>query len=224
MRANRPRRPAPDKSAKETILDAAEHVFAGHGFDGTTMRLIAERAGVAQALLHYHFKTKEALYGSLFERRSSKINSSREDFLDDLLGRKKSPALEDVLRVMLMPAAAAGANQSGDYEMFQQIVSPLSFATDARSRKLMVRHYDPIARRFIAEFRRAVPGLSEDAAVWAYLFALGARQQAQARTDRARRLSKIKSKNASAAEAFLVPFIAAGIRAVTPQSARSRKV
>ena len=44
------------------IVDAALHAFAEHGFDGATWRMIADRAGVAQGLLTYHFGDKEALW------------------------------------------------------------------------------------------------------------------------------------------------------------------
>jgi AcrR family transcriptional regulator len=51
----------PKANSRDAILDAAERLFANSGFDGTSMRSIAEAADVAQALLHYHFGTKERL-------------------------------------------------------------------------------------------------------------------------------------------------------------------
>jgi len=202
-------------SLKVVIQDAAEHVFAAHGFEGTSMRLIAERAGVAQALLHYHFKNKATLYASLFERRSSPINAGRLRHLDALLKKKEKPTLEDILESMLLPPATIGKGHGGDYEKYQQLVTALSFSADPRSKALMVRYYDPIARRFIAEFQKAVPGLSEAASVWSYLFALGARHQAQATTARSERLlAKKNVKGGKHAASFLLPFVAAGIRAL----------
>jgi AcrR family transcriptional regulator len=180
-------------------------------------------------LLHYHFKNKATLYASLFERRSSPINAGRLRHLDALLKRKKNPTLEDILESMLLPPATIGKGHGGDYEVYQQLVTALSFSTDQRSHALMVRYYDPIARRFIAEFQKAVPGLSESASVWSYLFALGARHQAQARTARNERLLTRKSANArNNAAALLLPFVAAGIRALihlpqNPQSKRKAK-
>src|SRR5262249_1824395 len=65
--------PAPSRDA---ILDAAERLFADSGFDGTSMRSIAEAAGVAQGLLHYHFGTKERLFAEnvhkAFQHRSQR--------------------------------------------------------------------------------------------------------------------------------------------------------
>jgi TetR/AcrR family transcriptional regulator len=50
------------------ILEAAEAVFAEHGFGGATTAAIAARAGVPKANLHYYFSTKAMLYRAVIER------------------------------------------------------------------------------------------------------------------------------------------------------------
>jgi TetR/AcrR family transcriptional regulator len=47
---------------ENSILEAAETVFAEYGFKGATTSLIAERAKIPKANLHYYFPTKEELY------------------------------------------------------------------------------------------------------------------------------------------------------------------
>ena len=44
------------------ILSAAESCFARAGYEGASMREIAEVAGVSKSLLHYHFDSKEHLF------------------------------------------------------------------------------------------------------------------------------------------------------------------
>jgi TetR/AcrR family transcriptional regulator len=51
---------------KLKILRAAKTEFANKGFNGARMSSIAAIAGVNQALLHYHFESKENLYRSIF--------------------------------------------------------------------------------------------------------------------------------------------------------------
>ena len=46
------------KPGKERILDAAERLFARHGFYGISVRDITEAAGVDVALVSYHFGGK----------------------------------------------------------------------------------------------------------------------------------------------------------------------
>lgn len=52
---------------KVKILGAAKKMFARNGFEGTTVRQICEEAGVALALVSYHFGGKEKVFYALFE-------------------------------------------------------------------------------------------------------------------------------------------------------------
>jgi len=54
---------------KESILDAAEKLFSEMGYDGTSTRTIASKAGVNMAMLNYYFGSKDGLYKSVLERR-----------------------------------------------------------------------------------------------------------------------------------------------------------
>jgi TetR/AcrR family transcriptional regulator len=60
------------------ILAAALHVFAMSGFEGSSLRQIAEQAGVLHQLVVYHFKTKDALWrevvASIFEESMQEQN------------------------------------------------------------------------------------------------------------------------------------------------------
>lgn len=51
---------------RHRILEAASHLFAEYGYDSVTTRMIAERVGVTHKSVHYHYKTKEALYTAVF--------------------------------------------------------------------------------------------------------------------------------------------------------------
>lgn len=54
-------RPREDLTARARIRDAALEQFAEHGFEGATIRGIAEAAGVSAGLVQHHFGTKEGL-------------------------------------------------------------------------------------------------------------------------------------------------------------------
>ncbi len=49
-------------SKKEKILAAAQELFARYGYAGTTMKMVAEKAGVASGLVFHYFDTKENLF------------------------------------------------------------------------------------------------------------------------------------------------------------------
>ncbi|HVL85974.1 MAG TPA: TetR family transcriptional regulator [Pseudonocardia sp.] len=58
-------RPRDSALTRRALLDAARELFATEGYAGTTVRAIAERAGVNQALLFRHFGNKEALFAEV---------------------------------------------------------------------------------------------------------------------------------------------------------------
>lgn len=63
----------PDKKTKGErtagrILDVAEDLFARQGYDGTSLRQIAEKSGIQQPGLYNHFVGKQALYEAVLFR------------------------------------------------------------------------------------------------------------------------------------------------------------
>ena len=199
-------------SAQNAILDAAEQVFGREGFDGASMRTIAELAEVAQALLHYHFKNKEALYEAVFSRRADVIRTVRQQQLDEAFGGSDPVTLEDVLGILFMPLEDLLGTKRGDLQFYVQMVAEVTISGDERSIAIVKRFYDPSAEQFIAAFQKVLPGLMRERAVWAYLFAIGARMQAHSPSARSARLGV--TRNPRWSYTLLVPFAAAGIRAV----------
>ena len=52
---------------RRAILDAAREAFVRDGYEGVSMRQLAERVGCSHANLYLHFKDKEALFYCLVE-------------------------------------------------------------------------------------------------------------------------------------------------------------
>ena len=69
-------------SKKDALLLAAKELFGRHGYNGTTFKLISERAGVALGLLTHHYGNKEKLF-----------LAAGLDVLDNLLVRLREAAL-----------------------------------------------------------------------------------------------------------------------------------
>jgi TetR/AcrR family fatty acid metabolism transcriptional regulator len=61
---------------RERILDAAERVFARHGFFAAKVSEIAKDAGVADGTIYLYFKNKDDLLISLFEDRMREVNET----------------------------------------------------------------------------------------------------------------------------------------------------
>jgi len=84
-------------STKEALLRAAKKVFARKGYDGATVKDIAESAGVNVSLVSYHFDGKEKLFQTCIEQFAHSRLASAEKFL------KGPESLEDMrIRLGLM--------------------------------------------------------------------------------------------------------------------------
>lgn len=79
----RPGRPrAVDTNQRERLLDAAVECFASEGVAATSLRSIAQRAGVTPALVHYYFGSKEQLLDAFVaERIEPVVQALRESLL-----------------------------------------------------------------------------------------------------------------------------------------------
>ena len=65
------------------IIETAEELFADRGYDGTSVRDIADVAGVNVAMISYYFGSKEKLMEALFEHRIGSIQMRVESLLKD---------------------------------------------------------------------------------------------------------------------------------------------
>lgn len=67
------RRSVRGDATKELILEAARESLREQGYSGTSMRAVAERAGVQLSLVHYHFGSKQAVLVAVLERENEKL-------------------------------------------------------------------------------------------------------------------------------------------------------
>ena len=79
----------------ERILKAGTALFARHGFNGTTTRMIAEKARMNEAIIFRHFPSKKELYAEILK---SKIQENV--ILRDVESPGDPPDLETLLRTL----------------------------------------------------------------------------------------------------------------------------
>ncbi len=204
------------RDAADAILDAAEAVFADHGFAAATTRAIADLAKVNLALIHYYFRTKEQLFEAVFVRRSDEINDRRRVILAELFSGDSEPALEQILVALLRPTIEVGRMSNGGGFHYARMVVNVASGHDERSTRLTGMQYNGIAREFIDAIQKVVPGISREMAVWSYMHAINIAMPLMARNHRAAVLSDglCRDDDLDAVIDNAVTFIAAGIRAL----------
>lgn len=93
----------PDKSlvkseeTRKRILNAALDLFREKGFETTTMREIALRAGVATGAAYYYFDSKDAIVFAFYRQASEEMTPQLEDLLDKTTDiRKRLAGILDI--------------------------------------------------------------------------------------------------------------------------------
>ena len=75
-----PRSPAQNEQLREAstarVMEHALRRFAEHGYDGTTMKMIAASAGISPGLIYAYFPSKEALLRAIFLRSMDDVRAS----------------------------------------------------------------------------------------------------------------------------------------------------
>lgn len=66
--ARKPKKPILEQDTTERLLASATEIFSEKGFDGATVKAIADHAGVNISLISYHFKGKEGIFQKCVEK------------------------------------------------------------------------------------------------------------------------------------------------------------
>ncbi len=80
------------RRTEAAILDAARELFAEHGFERTTIRAVAARAGIDPALVMQHFGSKQGLFAE-----AARWSSEHETILQATSDSLPAAALDDLI-------------------------------------------------------------------------------------------------------------------------------
>jgi AcrR family transcriptional regulator len=217
---------ARSQPTRERILDAAERLFAQRGFHGVSIRDITGDAGVDVALANYHFGSKHGLLESVFSRRAGELNIERLGRLDALLAtdRRKAPTLEEIIDAFTHPLLDRSARGGPGWKSYFALVAEVNNSPEFGG-VLMSKTFDQVVQRFIEAIRRALPDCDDRDLYWAYHFLSGALTLTFAETGRIDKLSGgvCRSSDLDSVHQRLVPFCAAGFRALCAGNRRPRK-
>jgi len=155
------------------LLLAAERLFALHGPDGASARMIVAEAGQKNAsALNYYFETREALIEAICELRMSAINADRIEQVASYLSERPKPSerLRTLIEILCLPGLAPIYEAKGKsyFRRFlaQAINNPSTKFADARGsaasatrrRRQAHRHHDPRDELLIGASRSALRG------------------------------------------------------------------
>ena len=181
--AKRPGRPeGGNGKMREDILDAAEVVFANHGYAGTTLREISQHAGITQALITYYFGSKFGLFSEAFLRRATVIAKARIESLSRLRADGKAQDVGAIVEAFLQPIMHLRTSAHG--VAFLRLHARLHTEPPNLSYELRKSAYDVSTRLYINALHEALPHLSRFDVHWRMTLMIGTYLYALSDTNR----------------------------------------
>lgn len=217
-----PARPAPEgRDTRERILNVAEQLFAEHGFDGASMRMITAAAGVNLAAVNYHFGSKEKLIEEVFRRRLLWLNELRRQRLEQLqhdaerFGKTVRPSriLEAFFGALFDLAKEPGG------EHFLRLLGRTLTDPSAFVRRVLAAEYGDVLARYLEALYASVPDVPHEEILWRFHFMLGAVSYAIAGVDALQLFAgeSFDDRNLDHLRERLISFLIGGLRAPLPQ-------
>jgi AcrR family transcriptional regulator len=159
-------------ATKAAVFNAAERLFALHGFQNVSVRDITAEAGVNLASVNYHFGSKDALLFEIFRRRTAELNRERARMLHEAAGRHGgAPPVRDILEAYYAPPLRWSAPENERRISLQFIIRARSEGTEDM-REVLRNDVSHLAR-FADALMAARPELPKEDVFWRLHFALG---------------------------------------------------
>lgn len=164
----------PGEATRNAILDAAEMLFAEHGLDSVSLRIIVAHAKANVAAVNYHFGSKNNLIEHVFARRAKRIASERLRRLKALPKEKnRVKRVENIIRAFLEPGLLGGADTIEGAATFAKLRARLTTETSKLGRRLLAKYFDESSASFLEAFKEALPNESERELQWRFHAMLG---------------------------------------------------
>jgi AcrR family transcriptional regulator len=205
----------PTADTRARILQAAEMLFAEHGFDAVSMRDITALAKVNLASVNYHFGSKLALLAEVVGARANILVEERLRLLAELPRDKHGrPKLDDVIEGFLRPSLEMSRQPGGSNHM--RLRARLAVERVGVSRAQFEQTFDASNEKFIDALAEALPDYPRSEVYWGFHCLLGVQNYTMANSGRIQHLSRgaCDPSNVEATLARIVPFIASGFRAL----------
>lgn len=162
----------PEATSREKLIRSAERLFSVHGFDGVSVRDIANDAKVNSALLGYYFGGKEALLAEVYTRHCEPLKRERSRLLSQYQAEANPLTVEAVLDAFIRPSLEANQG-SEEGRSFSRLRAILLAENSMLLEKLVAENFDETSRTFVKALCQCLPHLKRDDVFWRFHFLLG---------------------------------------------------
>lgn len=207
-------------TTKNKILDAAEDLFATHGFNGTSLREITSKAEVNLAAVNYHFGSKKELIKALMSRYMDELSPRLEAALQEICEADKKPTLIEVFSAFVEPLLWLNEFKEKGTSNFLQLLGRGYTDSQGFLRWFLTTQYPGVIELFVKAISKAYPELTTEEMFWRLHFTMGTLVFTMASSDALLDIAKAdfdKDIDISGVIHKVIPYIAAGVAApITP--------
>ena len=158
---------------KQKILDAAEVLFAEHGFSETSLRIITSVAEVNLAAVNYHFGSKKELIQAVIDRYAVSFGKSLTMEFDAFESGEKELDTEALLEALMRPLIRLNQIRPEGAATFMRLLGRAYTESQGHLKRFMVERYSHLLERFTDLMRKANPHLDNLEMFWRLHFMLG---------------------------------------------------
>ncbi|PSU24348.1 TetR/AcrR family transcriptional regulator [Photobacterium kishitanii] len=202
-------------ATKNRILDAAELLFAEHGFKETSLRTITTAASANLASVNYHYGDKKGLIRAVLSRYLELfIPALKMELL--ALHQRDEFDMNDVFLCTKRPLLRLNSFKNNGTTIFMSLISHGYTDVQGHLRWFITTHYDDVIQLFIGAVRRAYPCLDPETLFWRLHFTLGASVFTMTSSTALCDIADSNFSNRVQTEDLinrLVPYLAAGVTA-----------
>ncbi|MGI8706548.1 MAG: TetR/AcrR family transcriptional regulator [Sphingomicrobium sp.] len=211
---------APKGGSRERLLNAAEGLFAEHGYDATSIREIAARSGDTIGTLSHHFRSKDLLLYEVVRRRFHELGEMRREKYREFVSRNggTKPTLEEVIKCIIIPFVERALCGGQEWKSYIELLGRMMYVGHGAHAGAIADLTDPLGIELLGWLHDAAPeALPEDLA-HAYRFMIGSMIDACSEFS-ACRVGRISGEaesmmDAEATKERLILFVTAGVAAV----------
>ncbi len=181
----------PETGSKRKLLDAAEQLFADHGFESVSVRDITQLAKANVAAVNYHFGSRDALLGMVMMRYLLPVTEERLSRLEVIEKKRIADIfIEEIIEAMVMPLMNVVTRSELSERLFHRLMGRIFSQQGHGLPESVEPQIQLVNDRFTHLFAAKLPDLSAEELAWRIHFLVGGMLHLLTHQDIITRLSK----------------------------------
>jgi AcrR family transcriptional regulator len=215
MQATKARTGGGAEDARTRFLDAAEQLFAQHGYEGARIRAIAKLSNANLGILSHYWGTKQALFRDVLERRLKPVHDEQLRRLRELKASGGPITARAILTAHVTPMFVLGDADPNEAARLRAVLGRAITDPSQEVLDAMAVIFRDVARLLLPLLREACPQVGHAEFYWRVNSMFGAFSYVEDYSERLTRFTdeELGEIDWGQAAAYVVNFLAAGMDA-----------